>query len=97
MGDATAGTPGVESMLDIEAITGVAGNVSAEFWGFGGRSPDNPSNEPFLKWLTTLASTGDADVPKLFSTSYGEDESSYYSPRRCSSPARRATPRSSSR
>ena len=46
VGDATTGTPGVESMLDIESITGVAGNVTAEFWGFGGRSPDNPASAP---------------------------------------------------
>jgi len=80
VGDATSGSPGVESMLDIESITGVAGNISAEFWGFGGRSPDNPANEPYMKWLTTLASTPDATVPKLFSTSYGEDESSWSLP-----------------
>jgi len=77
VGDATTGGAGVESMLDIETITGVAGNVTAEFWGFGGRSPDNPANEPFMKWLTKLASTSDDDVPKVFSTSYGEDESSW--------------------
>uniref|UniRef100_A0A7S4LNF2 subtilisin n=1 Tax=Oxyrrhis marina TaxID=2969 RepID=A0A7S4LNF2_OXYMA len=77
VGDATTGTPGVESMLDIEAITGVAGNVDSEFWGFGGASPDNPGNEPFMKWLTQVSSTGDEDIPRLFSTSYGEDESSW--------------------
>ena len=27
--------------LDIESITGVAGNVEAEFWGFSGHSPDD--------------------------------------------------------
>jgi len=68
---------GVESMLDIETITGVAGNVESEFWGFSGRSPDNPQNEPFLKWLTTLSNTSDAEVPKIFSTSYGEDEGAW--------------------
>jgi len=77
VGDATTGKPGVESMLDIEAITGVAGNISSEFWGFSGRSPDNPSNEPFLKWLAQLSSTPDASVPKVFSSSYGEDEASW--------------------
>ncbi|CAE7682935.1 tpp1 [Symbiodinium sp. CCMP2592] len=77
VGDYVAGHAGVESMLDIETITGVAGNVEAEFWGFAGRSKDNPKNEPFLKWLTTLSSTGDKDVPKVFSTSYGEDEGSW--------------------
>ena len=50
VGDATTGRGGVESMLDIETITGVAGNVHAEFWGFKGRSPDNAENEPFAKW-----------------------------------------------
>eukprot|EP00662_Eupelagonemidae_sp_cell21_P034161 gene34161-37687_t len=36
VGDATTGSPGVESMLDIESITGVGGNIESEFWGFGG-------------------------------------------------------------
>lgn len=35
-------------------------------------SPDNPENEPYMKWLTQLSSTPDTDVPKIFSTSYGE-------------------------
>jgi len=77
VGDATTGTAGVESMLDIQTITGVAGNIAAEFWGFGGSSPDNPANEPFMKWLTQMSSTSDKDIPKIFSTSYGEDESSW--------------------
>jgi hypothetical protein len=51
-------------------VTGVAGNVEAEFWGYAGRSPDNPANEPFIKWMTAVSNTSDADVPKLFSTSY---------------------------
>lgn len=80
VGDATTGRPGIESMLDIETITGVAGNVESEFWGFAGRSPDNPENEPFLKWLVQLSATGDDDVPKIFSTSYGEDEASWSLP-----------------
>mmetsp|Transcript_76382 Transcript_76382/g.159052 ORF Transcript_76382/g.159052 Transcript_76382/m.159052 type:complete len:572 (-) Transcript_76382:361-2076(-) len=77
IGDATGGSPGTESMLDIETITGVAGNVESEFWGFSGRSHDNPENEPFMKWLEQLSNTSDAEVPKVFSTSYGEDESSW--------------------
>jgi len=77
VGDATTGNPGVESMLDIEYITGVGGGIETEFWGFGGKSPDNPDNEPFMKWLAKVSSTGDADVPKLFSTSYGEGESTW--------------------
>jgi tripeptidyl-peptidase-1 len=68
---------GVEAMLDIETITGVAGNITSEFWGFKGNSPDNSNNEPFMKWLTLMSSTSDADVPKVFSTSYGEPEDSW--------------------
>lgn len=30
-----------------------------------------------MKWLQQLSNTADADVPKIFSTSYGEDESSW--------------------
>lgn len=67
-------------MLDIETITGLAGNVESEFWGFSGHSTDNPQNEPFMKWLAQLSSTSDADVPKIFSTSYGEDEGSWSFP-----------------
>jgi len=80
VGDATTGTAGVESMLDIESITGIGGNIESEFWGFAGASPDNPQNEPFMKWLTQVSSTSDDDVPKIFSTSYGEDESSWSLP-----------------
>jgi tripeptidyl-peptidase-1 len=80
-GDGSLGIgAGIESMLDIESITGVAGNVEAEFWGYNGKSPDNSANEPFMKWLTQLANTSDADVPKLFSTSYGEDEAAWSLP-----------------
>jgi tripeptidyl-peptidase-1 len=64
-------------MLDIETITGISGNVDSEFWGFAGRSPDNAENEPFMKWLAQVSSTGDDTIPKIFSTSYGEDENSW--------------------
>ena len=63
-------------MLDAEYMTALGANISSEFWGFSGKAPDNPANEPFLKWLTAVSNTSDAAVPKLFSTSYGEDESS---------------------
>merc|ERR1712130_492515 len=54
--------------------------MGSEFWGFGGNSPDNPANEPFMKWLAEVSKTSDADVPKIFSTSYGEDENSWSYP-----------------
>eukprot|EP00450_Noctiluca_scintillans_P013753 CAMPEP_0194496616 /NCGR_PEP_ID=MMETSP0253-20130528/13824_1 /TAXON_ID=2966 /ORGANISM="Noctiluca scintillans" /LENGTH=574 /DNA_ID=CAMNT_0039338035 /DNA_START=106 /DNA_END=1830 /DNA_ORIENTATION=- len=77
VGDATAGSAGTEAMLDIETITGIAGNVESEFWGFSGRSPDNDENEPFMKWLAQMSTTSDDDIPKIFSSSYGEDEGSW--------------------
>ena len=67
---------GTESMLDVEYSTALGANISTEFWGFKGSPPGEPANEPFLKWLTQMAQTGDASVPKVFSTSYGEDETS---------------------
>ena len=73
-GDACAGSGGTESMLDIEYITAMGAGVKTEFWGFSGNNPYSKQNEPFLKWLYTVGNTSDADVPKLFSTSYGEDE-----------------------
>jgi len=80
VGDATKGSAGVEAMLDIETITGVGGNIESEFWGYSGNSPDNPENEPFMKWLSAVSATADEQVPKLFSTSYGEDEASWSLP-----------------
>lgn len=83
VGDAEDPSPkgaGIEAMLDIETITGIAGNIESEFWAFAGRSPDNERNEPFMKWLTEISNTADEDVPKIFSTSYGEGESSWSYP-----------------
>merc|ERR1711934_1184137 len=69
-GDATTGIlSGTESMLDI-------GNITSEFWGYAGHA-EGTQNEPFLKWLSMLSNTSDEDIPKVFSTSYGEDEDSW--------------------
>ena len=74
-GDATTGTPaGTESVLDTEYITALGAHIHTEFWGFSGRAPGEPENEPFLKWLQLVSNTSDQAVPKVFSTSYGEDE-----------------------
>lgn len=66
----------VEAELDTQYIMAMGGNVETEFWTFTGRAPDNPENEPFLKFMTTLSDTADADVPLVVSVSYGEDEKS---------------------
>eukprot|EP00037_Helgoeca_nana_P031921 m.411251 g.411251 ORF g.411251 m.411251 type:complete len:612 (-) comp28606_c0_seq1:105-1940(-) len=68
------GSPGIEASLDIEYISTMGGGVPAEFWSFAGSAPTNPENEPFLTWIYLVANTSDADVPYVFSTSYGEPE-----------------------
>jgi len=65
-----------EAELDTQYIMAIGGNVQTEFWTFTGRATQEPENEPFLKFLTTLATTSDADVPLVISSSYGEDEDS---------------------
>lgn len=66
----------IEAELDTQYIMAMGGNVETEFWTFKGRVPNEPENEPFLKFLTTLGSTPDDEVPLVISTSYGEDEDS---------------------
>ena len=75
-GDAMGSNAGVEASLDVDYISSVGGNVTTEFWSFDGTAPDNPQNEPFLKWIQLVSNTSDDDVPHVFSTSYGEDEAS---------------------
>ena len=48
VGDQKGVGSGTESMLDIEYINGLSGNIETEFWGFSGRSPDN-KNKAFFK------------------------------------------------
>lgn len=68
-GDATSGSlAGTESMLDTEYITAMGAHIPTEFWGFKGRAPGEPENEPFLKWLQLVSNTSDAIVPKVLST-----------------------------
>lgn len=66
--------PGIEASLDIEYISTMGGGVPAEFWTFDGSAPDNKENEPFLTWILLVGNTSDGNVPKVFSTSYGEPE-----------------------
>jgi len=65
---------GVEATLDIEYLTTLGNRIQTEFWSFKGRAPDNPENEPFLKWMMKMSNTSDSVIPKVFSTSYGEAE-----------------------
>ena len=54
--------------------------VATEFWSFAGRAPGNKENEPFLDFMLTVGNTSDAEVPKVFSTSYGECENTVGAP-----------------
>lgn len=66
----------IEAELDTQYVMAIGGNVETEFWTFKGRVPNEPENEPFLKFLTLLGETPDDEVPLVISTSYGEDEDS---------------------
>lgn len=68
------GKAGVEASLDAEYMTVMGAGVPTEFWSFAGRQPGAPENEPFLDWLYQLGNT--TNPPLVFSTSYGEDETS---------------------
>lgn len=61
-------------MLDTEYISSMGANVSTEFWGFQGKEYPTQGIGLWLKWVTLMANTSDAEVPRVFSTSYGEDE-----------------------
>lgn len=63
---------GTEAMLDAEYITAMGSNIDTEFWGFAGK--DSPPQALWVKMMAAIANASDAEVPKVFSTSYGEDE-----------------------
>lgn len=65
---------GDEAMLDTEYISSMGANISTEFWGFQGKEYPTQGVGLWLKWVTLMANTSDAEVPRVFSTSYGEDE-----------------------
>jgi tripeptidyl-peptidase-1 len=66
--------PGDEASLDVEWITVTGSNINTEHWSTPGVQPGNPENEPFVDWLVRVSNTSDADVPFLFSISYGDPE-----------------------
>lgn len=74
VGPNTPTKPGVEAMLDIEYIMAMGKGVPAQFWSTAGEQPGNKENEPFLVWLSAVASTSDVDMPRTFSVSYGDNE-----------------------
>ena len=66
-------TPGgVEASLEVQWITTRGDHVNTEHWYTSGRAPDSGEDEPFVAWLTDVAS--DDTPPHLFSISYGDEE-----------------------
>jgi len=62
--------PGIEAMLDVEYIMGIAPQVPTWFVSTGGT--DNNGQERFLTWIVNMSST--ADAPWVHSVSYGDYE-----------------------
>jgi tripeptidyl-peptidase-1 len=74
-------TPGIEAMLDVEYAFGIAYPAKATFYTTAGSPPfhtDNQttvnSNEPYQDWLDFVFNQTQAELPRVISTSYGDDE-----------------------
>ncbi|KAK7033671.1 hypothetical protein VNI00_012671 [Paramarasmius palmivorus] len=73
--------PGVEANLDIQYTIGMSFPTPNTYYSTGGSPPFNPdsqtptnTNEPYLDWLNFILAQDDADIPLVFTTSYGDDE-----------------------
>ncbi|KAF9070712.1 peptidase S8/S53 domain-containing protein [Rhodocollybia butyracea] len=73
--------PGVEANLDVQYGTGMAYPIPMYYYSTGGSPryvPDEftptDTNEPYLDWLDYILTLSNGDLPKTFSTSYGDDE-----------------------
>jgi len=67
---------GIETMLDTEYITVTGTGIETENWSYM-FDPALPRGMtcPFLDWILDIGSTDDSVIPKVFSVSYGDDES----------------------
>jgi len=67
---------GVETMLDTEYIVVTGTGVETENWSYMyDRQKTSRQTCPFLDWILDVGTTDDDIVPKVFSVSYGDDES----------------------
>ncbi|KAK5322492.1 hypothetical protein LTR93_005695 [Exophiala xenobiotica] len=78
--NSTAGA-GVEGNLDLETILGLVYPTPVTAYSTGGMPPFNPdtftdtnTNEPYLTWVLWMREQNPASLPKVISTSYGDDE-----------------------
>ncbi|EXJ77231.1 hypothetical protein A1O3_10389 [Capronia epimyces CBS 606.96] len=72
---------GVEGNLDLETILGLVYPTPVTLYSTGGSPPFDPdlsttsnTNEPYLTWVLYLREQDPNTVPKVISTSYGDDE-----------------------
>jgi len=66
---------GIETMLDTEYITVTGTGIETENWSYMyEESITSLQTCPFIDWILDVGDTDDAVVPKVFSVSYGEDE-----------------------
>lgn len=76
-----AGT-GIEGNLDAETVLGISWPTPLTAYSTGGLNPvfvpdaftTTDSDEPYLVWLEYILSLPDTSIPKVISTSYGDDE-----------------------
>ncbi|KAJ3302537.1 hypothetical protein HDV03_004904 [Kappamyces sp. JEL0829] len=70
--------PGTEANLDVQVIGALTAGIKNTFYSTAGKPPYNgntdPGNEPYIEFINYIASLADADLPKVISTSYGDNE-----------------------
>ena len=54
------------------ALLAVGGGVNSTYWYTAGERPFQ--NEPFLTWLLAVGQLPDAQLPRTYSVSYGDNE-----------------------
>lgn len=73
---------GVEGNLDLQTMLGIAYPTPLTVYSTGGVNPQwipdlltsTDSDEPYLKWLNYVTALPDGQLPKVISSSYGDDE-----------------------
>ncbi|KAH9461787.1 hypothetical protein H4Q26_009979 [Puccinia striiformis f. sp. tritici PST-130] len=72
---------GVEANLDTQTALGFTLPTRNIFWSVGGSPPFTPdltspynTNEPYLEWLTYILGKPQGEIPRVISTSYGDNE-----------------------
>ncbi|KIV83951.1 hypothetical protein PV11_05932 [Exophiala sideris] len=79
--DNATAVPGNEGNLDLQTILGLVYPTPVTLYSTGGMPPFEPdtvtatnTNEPYLTWVNWMTSQDINTLPKVISTSYGDDE-----------------------